>query len=297
MTYLDPPLQCARLAGDTLIFENNGCLHTAITQGLFLLRIPESISLEPGIKLCREFYLPVTDCTNYGGFRPQTDIYFDREHFQTEHLLVDKSRWATRLPSAVVQMALAMDALAQVVFQAALRELGVAEHLWQQLSGGAVTGHGTHWFAASHYRPERRLPGCAEHRDTGFVTLLYTRQPGLEAFIGGRWQAIAVRPGCFIVNFGACLEALSGRLPLAARAIEHRVRECPAAAHGEDRFSFATFINPPAIADLYELQPDGELRRLMSVETFLRHFNELTWQDRHTTFGIEPVRPRGATHE
>jgi len=112
MTYLDPPLQCAHLVGDTLIFENNGCLHTAITQGLFLLRIPESISLEPGIKLCREFYLPVTDCTNYGGFRPQTDIYFDREHFQTEHLLVDKSRWATRLPSAVVQMAQAMDALA-----------------------------------------------------------------------------------------------------------------------------------------------------------------------------------------
>ena len=96
MTYLDTPLQCASLTGDTLVFENSGSLRSAIAQGLFLLRVPESINLEPGIKLCREFYLPATDFTNYGGFRLQTDIYFDREHFQTEHLLVDKSRWATR---------------------------------------------------------------------------------------------------------------------------------------------------------------------------------------------------------
>ena len=256
---------------------------------MFLLKVPEGFDFEPGIKLCREFYLPETDQTDYRGYRAQPDIYFDREHFQTEHILVDRLRWAARLPAAVVHMALIMDALGQVIFQAALREMGVAEHLWQQLSGGAVTGQGAHWFAASHYRPELRLPGCAEHRDTGFVTLLYTRQPGLEAFVEGRWQSIAPRSGCFIVNFGACLETLSGRLPLPARAIEHRVRKGPALPKGEDRFSFATFINPPASGELYELQPHGELLRIMSVEAFLRHFNEFTWQDRHTTFGIEPA--------
>lgn len=283
----DVHLYCASLVKGKLVFEKEGSLRCAIQQGLFLLKAPEGFNFEPGIKLCREFYLPAGDQTDYRGYQSQTDIYFDREHFQTEHILIDKLRWAARLPPAVVQMAQVMDAVGQVIFQAALREMGVAEHLWQQLSGGAVTGQGAHWFAASHYRPERRLPGCAEHRDTGFVTLLYTWQPGLEAFIEGGWQSIAPRAGYFIVNFGACLETLSGRLPLPARAIEHRVRKCPAVSKGEDRFSFATFINPPASGELYELQPHGELLRLMSVETFLRHFNELTWQDRHTAFGIE----------
>lgn len=282
-------LYCASLVKGKLVFEKEGSLRSAIQQGVFLLKVPEGFDFEPGIKLCREFYLPETDQTDYRGYRAQPDIYFDREHFQTEHILVDRLRWAARLPAAVVHMALIMDALGQVIFQAALREMGVAEHLWQQLSGGAVTGQGAHWFAASHYRPELRLPGCAEHRDTGFVTLLYTRQPGLEAFVEGRWQSIAPRSGCFIVNFGACLETLSGRLPLPARAIEHRVRKGPALPKGEDRFSFATFINPPASGELYELQPHGELLRIMSVEAFLRHFNEFTWQDRHTTFGIEPA--------
>ena len=285
----DAHLYCASLVKGKLVFEKEGSLRSAIQQGVFLLKVPEGFDFEPGIKLCREFYLPETDQTDYRGYRAQPDIYFDREHFQTEHILVDRLRWAARLPAAVVHMALIMDALGQVIFQAALREMGVAEHLWQQLSGGAVTGQGAHWFAASHYRPELRLPGCAEHRDTGFVTLLYTRQPGLEAFVEGRWQSIAPRSGCFIVNFGACLETLSGRLPLPARAIEQRVRKGPALPKGEDRFSFATFINPPASGELYELQPHGELLRIMSVEAFLRHFNEFTWQDRHTTFGIEPA--------
>lgn len=290
-------LQRARLSHGTLLFEAEDSLRDAIKHGLFLLKVPSALNLEPGIKLCREFYLPATNTTDYRGFRAQTDIYFDREHFQTEHLLIDKPRWATRLPCAVVHMIQAMDTAGQIVFQAALRELGVAQTLWDTASGGGVTGQGTHWFAASHYRPERHLPGCAEHQDTGFVTLLYTRQPGLEIFIDGLWQPIEPEPGCFIVNFGACLQLLSARLTLAARAIKHRVRECPRVASAEDRFSFATFINPPASADLYEVQPQGQLRRLMSVETFLHQFNERTWQDRHATFGIASDEIQGTSHE
>ncbi|WP_282365011.1 2OG-Fe(II) oxygenase family protein [Pseudomonas sp. PS01297] len=290
-------MQRAIIYQDSLLFKTPFSLRAAIEQGLFLLKIPETLNLEPGIKLCREFYLPATSSTRYRGFRPQTDIYFDREHFQTEHLLVDKTRWATRLPGAVVKMVLAMDALGQVILQSALRELGVAQALWATASGGAVTGLGTHWFAASHYRPERHLPGCAEHQDTGFVTLLYTRQSGLEAFIDGGWQPIEPEPGYFIVNFGACLELLSAQLPLSARAIKHRVRECAALPGQEDRFSFATFLNPPASADLYEVQPLGELRRLMSAEAFLRRFNERTWQDRHASFGILSEQTQGTPNE
>ena len=237
---------------------------------MFLLKVPEGFDFEPGIKLCREFYLPETDQTDYRGYRAQPDIYFDREHFQTEHILVDRLRWAARLPAAVVHMALIMDALGQVIFQAALREMGVAEHLWQQLSGGAVTGQGAHWFAASHYRPELRLPGCAEHRDTGFVTLLYTRQPGLEAFVEGRWQSIAPRSGCFNVNFGACLETLSGRLPLPARACSTRLsRACRTRSRSRCASTAArcSRISAPAAPAPSAASPNGASACIKGVST------------------------------
>ena len=226
----DAHLYCASLVKGKLVFEKEGSLRSAIQQGVFLLKVPEGFDFEPGIKLCREFYLPETDQTDYRGYRAQPDIYFDREHFQTEHILVDRLRWAARLPAAVVHMALIMDALGQVIFQAALREMGVAEHLWQQLSGGAVTGQGAHWFAASHYRPELRLPGCAEHRDTGFVTLLYTRQPGRKHLSRGAGSPL--RPGPVVLSLtsghawkrsAAACRCLPGPLSIGCA----RARRCP----------------------------------------------------------------------
>lgn len=92
-------LYCASLVKGKLVFEKEGSLRGAIQQGVFLLKVPVGFDFEPGIKLCREFYLPETDQTDYRGYRAQPDIYFDREHFQTEHILVDRLRWAARLPA------------------------------------------------------------------------------------------------------------------------------------------------------------------------------------------------------
>ncbi|MDH6575312.1 2OG-Fe(II) oxygenase family protein [Kitasatospora sp. MAP5-34] len=283
-------LQRAAVEGDDLLFETPGGLRQALHDGCLRLAIPADLDLAPGIRLCKRFYRPAEPVgapeSGYTGFRGREGIYFDREHFQTEHLLVDESDRRRSLPVEVVRMCERMDDLALLVLRAALAELAVPEHLWEQITGGAVAGGGTRWFAASHYRPERRQLGCAPHQDTGFVTLLYIEQDGLESHIDGEWTPIDPAPGYFVINFGGAFEVLTEPLAPRVRAILHRVRQCEPNPEQGDRFSFAAFLNPPATGHLYQVRPDNTVDQLRTVEEFLRDFNRATWDDGYQDFGI-----------
>jgi len=281
-------LQRAAVVDGRLRFDTPGGFAAALRDGCFLLAIPTTIDVAPGVRLCREFYRPATAGASegYRGFRSLEGIYFDRAHFQTEHLLLDGPGRTRHFPPAVVEMCDRMNELALLVLRAALDELGVAEHLWSRVTGGAVDGMGTHWFAASHYRPERDQLGCAPHKDTGFVTILYIEQEGLEAAVDGGWVSLDPRPGFFVVNFGGSFELLTRPLDRPVKAILHRVRQCVPTPGVEDRFSFAAFANPPATGDLYQVDADGSASPVQRVEEFLREFNETTWHDRHDDFGI-----------
>jgi hypothetical protein len=283
-------LERAAVSGGVLAFESPDGLRASLRQGCFALEIPPDLDLDPGITLSREFYRAPEDgdpgTRAYRGFRARSDVYFDREHFQTEHVLIDGPGRQRLFPPALVAMCDEMNELALLVLRCVLEELGVARALWSRVTGGAIDNMGTHWFASSHYRPERELPGCAPHKDTGFATILYFEQEGLEASVGGGWASIDPVPGCFLVNFGGALEILTRNTHFPVQAILHRVRQTTRPAGGEDRFSFAAFANPPAIGVLYECDKDGVARPYQRVEEFLSEFNKVTWHDRHDDFGI-----------
>ncbi|WOX15318.1 2OG-Fe(II) oxygenase family protein [Streptomyces sp. N50] len=290
---MTPPslvLQRARAEGESgLVFDTVGGLTRAVRDGCFLLAVPADLDLTPGVRLCREFYRPVGDgdpaTAGYRGFRDR-DVYFDREHFQTEHILTDGPARTGRFPAELTGMTDHMHALALLVLRAVLTETGIAPDLWNRVTAGTVDGRGTHWFAASHYRPEREQPGCAPHQDTGFVTVLYIDQEGLEARVGDEWVSVDPVPGHFLVNFGAAFELLTSELPRPVTAVLHQVRRTRPSPGGEDRFSFAAFVNPPSAGELYRIRADGSAVPVQSVEEFLRDFNDRTWKDRHTDFGI-----------
>lgn len=274
----------ARLRGGELEFSAGGSLATALAHGCFFLEIPAGLELEPGVRLCREFY---RDGSGYRGHRTNGRIYFDREHFQTEHLLADGPCIREFLPPPVVVMTSAMFSLARQLLCSALAELAIPRSEWSKVTGGSVDGGGTTWFAASHYRSERRQLGCPAHKDTGFVTVLYIEQDGLEVRSGdGAWVPLAAVPGYFVINFGGAFEYLTQHLERPVSAILHRVRECPPSAAEHERFSFAAFLNPPASGQLYQVTPDGVAHARQSVEEFLREFNRKTWDDKHDDFGI-----------
>lgn len=279
-------LQRARVQDRALIFEAGDGLAQALRDGCFALAIPADLDLGPGLTLAREFYRRSDDgdpaTRAYRGFRDRGDVYFDREHFQTEHVLIDGPARRRHFAPALVAMCDRMNDLGLIVLRHVLAALEVPPALWTQVTGGAVDNAGTHWYASSHYRPERDQLGCAPHKDTGFVTILYIDREGLEASIDGAWIAIDPVPGHFIVNFGGALEILTGST---VRAILHRVRQTVPTPGVEDRFSFAAFVNPPATGMLYRCDASGATP-YQRVEDFLVEFNKVTWNDRHDDFGI-----------
>jgi hypothetical protein len=294
------PLTLAKalIVGEELVFEQGTDLRQALHDGCFRLLIPADLDVSPGIRLCRSFYRPTSPGlgvgARYDGFKGVEGVYFDREHFQTEHVLADRPARQRHFPDDVCLMCDHMTRIALLVLRASLTELGIPKRLWDKITGGAVSGSGTQWFAGSHYRPERDQLGCAPHKDTGFVTVLYTEQDGLEALAEDGWRSINAEAGYFIINFGGAFELLTESLTRPVQAILHRVRQCKPDPSGEDRFSFAAFANPPATGSLYRVRSDHTAEATLSVEEFLRDFNKNTWNDRYDDFGIIGPDENGA---
>ncbi|WP_186038798.1 2OG-Fe(II) oxygenase family protein [Burkholderia gladioli] len=282
----------AEIAGEELRFLS-GSLREAIDNGCFALAIPDDLDLAPGIRLANEFHLapedePSQQGAGYRGFRLREGIYFDRDHYQTEHILIDEPRRRVEFPDPANAMCERMYLIGRIVLRTILSAVGIPSSLWERATDYCVTNGGVQWFAVSHYRSGRNAPGAPEHKDTGFVTVLYYEQPGLEAFIDNNWCDVPPVPGHFLINFGGALEALTARLPDRVRAVRHRVRQCgPGSGSQCDRFSFAAFLNPSATSEAFEIADDGgSLVSLGSVDTFLRDFNRTTWRDGYAEFGI-----------
>ena len=282
----------AKITGEELGFTS-GSLHKAIDDGCFALEIPGDLDVAPGIRLANEFYLDradslSTDAAAYRGFRSRDGIYFDRDHYQTEHILIDGPRRRAEFPDPANAMCERMYAIGRIVLRTILSATCIRPTLWHRSTDQCSADGGVQWFAVSHYRPEKDAPGTPEHKDTGFVTVLYFEQPGLEAFIANEWYDVPPVPDHFLVNFGGALEALTARLPARVRAVLHRVRQCePSTATKGDRFSFAAFLNPAATGEAFQVSHDGSgLVSLGSVEAFLRGFNRTTWRDDYADFGI-----------
>ena len=133
---------------------------------------------------------------------------------------------------------------------------------WFKVSGGSIENKGTQWFACSHYRSNLRRPGCATHKDTGFVTVLFIDQPGLQALIKDNWVDINPLDGYFVINFGASLEILTKYLKYPIKAILHRVKEIVYKKGIKDRYSFASFLNSPANLELYQYDKNKLINKL-----------------------------------
>lgn len=283
-------LQRATIDDDELVFATTDGLPQALDDGLFRLSIPNGLDLTPGLIFGKEFYHPLSNVDRYRdqyrGFRDVESVYFDREHFQTEHVLADKASRSNHFPRELNEMVEKMNDIALLVLWKALVNIGVNQEHWSTVTGGAIENRGTHWFAANHYRPEREQMGCAPHKDTGFVTILYIEESGLEAEVDGQWIPIEPTDGDFLVNFGGAFELLTKRLEAPIHAVNHRVRRWTPDTTSDDRFSFASFVNPPPTGYLYQMEDSSTPRAVQTVEDFLRTFNQETWNDTHSDFGI-----------
>jgi isopenicillin N synthase-like dioxygenase len=286
--------QVARLRDGHLAFDTPGGLSAAAHDGFLFVAQPPELELAAGDRFAQQFYLPARNGDEYRGFARWTpdrlarhEGYYLRDVDQTEQFFLERRFWATVYPAALARQAQAMQDFALAILAAVLADIDLPPALWDEATGGAVAGRGTYHLTFNHFRPEVRARGLNIHKDSGWVTVLRSIEPGLEIDRGGAWVPIVPRPGYFIVNFGCAMELLTCATRTPVAAVAHRVVEQPDTRGARpDRFSYALFIDSSldesVCPGLFRYEPDRGLVLATRFQTFLDEILHNTYQE-HTT--------------
>ncbi|MEV7601235.1 2OG-Fe(II) oxygenase family protein [Kitasatospora sp. NPDC089797] len=284
--------QYAQLRDGALVFSAGDGLRRALEDGFFYVRQPAGLNLSAGDRFARSFYLP--DDTGhpdpYRGYHHWTSQqlgphqgYFRRDADQTEQFFLESSRWGQVYPAALALQAEAMRDFALAVQRAVLTHLDLPGELWDEATGHSLTPHGTHTLTFNHFRPEVAARGLNIHKDSGWVTVLRSTEPGLEVDRDGDWHPIDPLPDTFIVNFGCAMEILTRSTATPVAAVAHRVVR-QARHHGPkpDRFSYALFVDSSldntVSPGLFSYEPKTGLRLETGFGTFLDDILDHTYQ-------------------
>lgn len=274
----------AQFECDTLRFDEANGFDRALSDGFFLLKIPNSVELDAGDRFVRHFFEPHADgeLAPYTGYRNcvvpgDYQGYFDREHDQWENFYIERSNWAM-LPAAVAHTGEAMSEIGIAILRATLGHLGIPEFEWDTLTGGLTAKHGHQMLAFNHFRSDKRVRGSKFHRDSGWVTVLRSTAPGLLAYIDDGLRAIDPESGYFIINFGSSIEVLTEHLPKPVRASIHGVARTIRRHDGQERVSYAVFLDSDLHGDIYQYQGEAPVR-VQAVRDFAIQEVSRTYDD------------------
>ncbi|MFI1972445.1 hypothetical protein BLA24_33480 [Streptomyces cinnamoneus] len=271
-----PPigLERSRVTGGRLVFDRDEGFDRALAQGFFLVRIPEGTDPAAGDRFAAHFHEeraggdPLDAYRGYRHVRVPGDYqgYFDREHDQWENFYVERDNWDV-LPSEVARVGRGMAGLGVTILRGVLEHLRLPREHWARVTGGLTEDRGHQMLAFNHFRSHKGVRGSKFHRDSGWVTVLRSVDPGLLALVDGRLWAVDPEPGHFIVNFGSSLEVLTERLDRPVRANVHGVVSTERAPGQPDRTSYVTFLDSDLTGTVYRFE-NGTPRPLQSVAEF-----------------------------
>lgn len=277
-------LERSSLTGDRLVFDRADGFDRALRQGFFLVRIPEEVDTTAGDLFAAHFHEePVGDGLDaYRGYRDvpvpgDYQGYFDREHDQWENFYVERANWGL-LPEPVARLGDQMARVGITVLRNVLAHLHLPKTLWERVTSGLSEYRGHQMLAFNHFRAHKPVRGSKFHRDSGWVTVLRSTEPGLLALIDGELKAIDPEPGFFVVNFGSSIEVLTERLPRPVRANVHGVVSTQRTPGEPDRTSYVTFLDSDLAGTIYRIE-DGEPRAVQSVADFAVQEVSRTYDD------------------
>jgi isopenicillin N synthase-like dioxygenase len=247
------PWAIAALEAGQLRFETSDGLERALHDGFFFVLKPQALSLEAGDCFATNFYLPRQGdrLDTYRDFLDWTaarladhEGYFVRDVDQVEQFFLESRFWPQVFPPALTVQASELRAFAVNVLHAVLLQLDLPAAILDKATGYALSGRGTYHLTFNHFRPHVRARGLNVHKDSGWITLLRSLEPGLEIRRGQEWLPIKPRPDAFIMNFGCAMEILTRATRTPVAAVAHRVCEQQLGFLGEpDRFSYGLFVD------------------------------------------------------
>jgi hypothetical protein len=278
----------SELVDGQLVFDEASGFDRALSQGFFLLRIPSKVDVTPGDRFAERFFEAKRgdELDLYRGFRDvkvkgDYQGYFDREHDQWENYYIEMDNWGV-LPAGVAALGCIMTDIGIAVLRNVLDYVGVPKADWELVTSGLSEKKGHQMLAFNHFRSEKKVRGTKFHRDSGWVTVLRSTEPGLVGLIEDRLSSINPEPGYFILNFGSSIEVLTQKLRRPVRANVHGVARTERRAGQPDRTSYVVFLDSNLSGSIYEYDEREGPRRLQSLAEFAQQEVSRTYDDDNT---------------
>jgi hypothetical protein len=267
----------AEIRDGNLRFETADGWRDALTRGIFYLKSPDGLDCAAAVRLCESFYLERTGdaADEYKGFRRASFDgsvlgYSDAGKDQVERIQLELRLWERYLPAAVSPVLHRFNDMARTVIRGVFTRCGVEPAHVAQITGGMETNEALQYCIFNNFE-SRKLgaDGFTPHKDSGFVQIMYSPEPGLELWEAERWTPIEPVPGYLMAISGHALEILTARLATRAAAAYHRVRSIETRPAGrKDRTSFGVYIGPRFEQDLFQYDDGGRLTRFKSFMAF-----------------------------
>lgn len=267
-------LEMAKIVDGKLTFDRQSGFSRALEQGFFFVEIPPEIDTTPGDLFVSHFHEPKSGdvLDEFRGYREvkvpgEYQGYFDRERDQWENFFIEKQNW-NLLPLTVQDLGRKMAYLGITILRNVFQYINIEKDRWPAISGGLSEDFGHQLLAFNHFRANKSVRGCKFHRDSGWVTILRSTEPGLLALIDGKLGAVNPLPGYFIVNFGSSIEVLTERLIQPVRANIHGVVRTEQRLRQKNRTSYTIFLDSALDGNIYRYE-HGKPRIIQSVKEFL----------------------------
>lgn len=284
-TYPRFEMEISRMVAGRLVFDRPEGMERALSQGFLLVRIPEGFAVAEGDLFARHFFEDAQgdDLDRYRGFRHREvpgmyQGYFDREHDQWENFYIEMANWDSFLPQPVTKLGHQMTDLGIGILRSVLAHLELPESDWAKVTSGLTDKNGHQMLAFNHYRSGKATRGTKFHRDSGWVTVVRSLEPGLLGLVEGELYSIDPVPGYFIVNFGSSIEVLTGHLSHPIRANIHGVARTERRPDQADRVSYVIFLDSALDGSIYRYE-GGRPRAIQSVAEFALQEVSRTYDD------------------
>lgn len=260
-------LQKAEIDQDKICFESKEAQIRAISDGIFLLRVPGWVDLDCCDEFSQQFYKgehtrPYGKFRNVSGKELGDDLLgFHERTNQIEQFLIEQRHWSEILPEEIKKCADDLTFISKLIIESFLGLTDIPEEYWAKATGGCSVQKGSYHFTFNHYRPEFPGLGLSSHKDDGFVTILRTRAKGLEINIHNRWEAVEPDENYFVINFGLAMEILTKKSSRPIAAIMHRVKHQSTDRHSFGHFSSSSCL-PGKDAGIFSFSTINGLQRV-----------------------------------
>jgi hypothetical protein len=276
----------AAIVNNELIFNDSRYFDDVLRTGFFLLEIPPDLNVDSADSFANNFFREKSGDADdkYKGYKNviipgDYQGYFDRPNDQWKNFYIEKNNWKQFLSEDVIESGTKMAQLGINIIGSMLRKLSIPSLCWDKVTGGLTENKGHQMLAFNHFRFEKPMRGTKLHRDSGWVTVLRSTEPGLIGFIDGTLYSINPEPGYFIINFGSSFEVLTEKLPAPVRANIHGVVRTLQKPHRlSGRTSYVIFLDSDLSSNIYRYQ-NNEVVPIQTMKEFAIQEVNRTYDD------------------